>query len=260
MIGFDGMFHMSDEVQVSRVRVPRFMIFSVAVNASLQTLSMLILLFTIGKVDRVSASSLSIIEVYYQATGSRAATNIFLFMLLFIILLSVFNVLTSVSRRAQAFAQDARLPFSRVITKVHPKLQISLNALLLVASCSCLLALINVTSTFAYDALIGLPAIGLWISYFFPILLILLCRLNYRSSAQIVWAPLKLGKAGLPINVSAMWYIVFILIWIPFSAILPVNRLNLNYAGPIFGAVVTGGLLDWYLSGRIRFRLPVARG
>ena len=32
----------------------------------------------------------------------------------------------------------------------------------------------------------------------------------------------------------------------------------MNYAGPVFGAVIVGALLDWMISGRKRFEVPVA--
>ena len=56
-----------------------------------------------------------------------------------------------------------------------------------------------------------------------------------------------------------MCYIVFVLIWMPFPAFLPVDSVNMNYAGPIVAAVILGALVDWVISGRIRFQVPVAR-
>jgi choline transport protein len=90
---------MSEEVKGARVQLPRAMIFSVVVNAVMPCLYMITVLFTIGgDATRVSAAPLPIIEVYYQATESRAATNIFVFILSFIISVSFVNVFASVSR------------------------------------------------------------------------------------------------------------------------------------------------------------------
>jgi choline transport protein len=258
MLGFDGVLHMSDEVKRARIRVPRSMIFSVVVNAIMQFLYMITVLFCIGDVDRVSASPLPIIEVYYQATGSRAATNIFVFMFMFIIFVSFFNVFASVSRLVWAFAMDEGIPFSRLFGRVHAKLEIPVNALRFVAVCICLLALINIGSSTAFNALISLPALALYISYFFPIFFSFWRRLFNSSVSSIPWGPFKLDKLGPYVNFGAMSYIIFVLIWMPFPAALPVDGSNMNYAGPIVGVVIVVAMADWSLNGRKRFRVPVA--
>jgi amino acid transporter len=234
------------------------MIFSVVVNGIMQFLYLITVMFTIGDVNRVSASPLPIAEVYYQATGSRAATNLFMFNFIYILFVSFFNIFASVSRLIWAFSRDDGLPFSHVFAKVDPKLKMPVNALCLVAVCVCLLALINVGSSTAFNAFISLPAMGLYTSYFFPIFFLLWHRLSSARPAPIPWGPFKLGKAGPYINAGAICYIIFTLIWMPFPGELPVNRLNMNYAGPILGAVILLGTLDWCWKGRKRFRVPVA--
>lgn len=257
-LGFDGVLHMSDEVKQVRVRVPRSMIFSVVVNAIMQFLYMITVLFCIGDVTRVSTSALPIIEVYYQSTGSRAATNLFVLMLLFIIFVSFFNVFASVSRLLWAFSRDDGLPFSNFFVKIHPRLKMPMNALCAVAVCICLLALINIGSSTAFNAFISLPALALYISYLFPILFLFWRRLSSTDPTSIPWGPFKLGKTGPFINAGAIGYIIFVLIWMPFPSVLPVDAVNMNYAGPIVGAVVVAAMLDWCLFGKKRFRVPVA--
>lgn len=248
---------MSDEVKKARIRVPRSMITSVVLNSILQFTYMLTVLFTIGDVEIVTADPLPIIQVYYQATGSKPATNLFVSIFAIVIFVSFFNVFASDSRLLWAFARDNGLPFSSVFSKVHPTLKVPVNAILLVGSCLCILALINIGSSTAFNAFISLPALALYISYFFPIFFLFLRRLS-RARKSIPWGPFKLGVYGPFVNLGAMCYLVFSLIWMPFPTVLPVDRLNFNYAGPIVGAVIIGALLDWCISGRKRFQVPVA--
>jgi amino acid transporter len=257
LAGFDGVLHMSDEVKKARLHVPRSMITSVILNAVMQFAYVITVLFTIGDVDVVSKDFLPIIQVYYQATGSKAATNLFVIMLGIIIFVAFFNVFASVSRLAWAFSRDNGLPFSTFFAKVHPTLHMPLNALVLVGTCLVLLAIINIGSSTAFNAFISLPAIGLYISYFFPIFFLFIRRFN--NSQPIPWGPFHLGFWGPIINLGAMCYIIFILIWMPFPSFLPVNGLTMNYAGPIIGAVILGALVDWCISGRKRFQVPIAR-
>lgn len=257
-LGFDGVLHMSDEVKKANVQLPRSMITSVVLNAVMQFLFMITVLFTIGNAEAVAADPLPIIQVYYQATGSKPATNLFVAMFGLIIFISFFNVFASVSRLLWAFSRDNGLPFSTIFARVHPRLKMPLNALILVGCCLCILALINIGSSTAFNAFISLPALALYISYFFPIFIFFFRRLS-RAHQSIPWGPFKLGIFGPFINLGALCYIIFTVIWMPFPTILPVNSLNFNYAGPLVGAVIIGAILDWCVSGRKRFQVPVAR-
>jgi choline transport protein len=251
--------HMSDEVKKTRIRVPRSMIFSVVLNAIMQFAFLTTVLFTIGDPAVVAADPLPIIQVYYQATGSKAATNLFVIVICIIIFVSFFNVFASVSRLIWAFSRDNGLPFSSTFAKVHPTLKMPLNALILLGSCLCLLAIINVGSTTAFNAFISLPALGGYISYFIPILFIFMRRLSSSHPTPIPWGPFRLGKLGPFINFAAMVYILFVLCWLPLPSLRPVDRETMNYAGPIAGAVILFAIGDWCVSGRKRFKVPVLR-
>jgi amino acid transporter len=259
--GFDGVLHMSDEVKRARIHIPRSMIMSVVMNALMQFAYMIALLFTIGNVDKVASSPtlLPIIEVYYEATESKAATNLFVAMLAIIIFIAFFNVFASVSHLLWAFAGDNGLPFSKTFRYVHPTLKIPLNALILIGVCICLLALVNIGSSTAFNALISLPALALYISYLFPIFFLFTRRVSRSRKKSIPWGPFRLGRAGPFVNLAAMGCLIFVVIWMPFPTILPVSGTTMNYAGPLVGAVVLGALLDWIISGRNRFQTPTLR-
>jgi amino acid transporter len=248
---------MSDEVKQARTRVPRSIIFSVVVNGLMQSIYMITVLFTIGDAERVSTSPLPIMEVYYQATGSKAATNLFVFMLIYIIFASFFNVLASVSRLIWAFSRDGGLPRSSTFAKVHPKLRVPVNALCFSALCVCILALINVGSSTAFNAIISLTALGLYLSYFLPILFLLLRRMSSSKPSPIPWGPFRLGTTGPFVNAGALCYILFTFMWMPLPTVLPVDRFNMNYAGPILGGIIIGAALDWSWNGKKRFQVPV---
>lgn len=96
------------------------MVASVLMNSIMQFAYILCLLFTIGDVDKVANTPtlLPIIEVYYEATGSKHAANLFVVMLAIIIFISFFNVFASVSRLVWAFSRDKGLPFSSVFGAV----------------------------------------------------------------------------------------------------------------------------------------------
>jgi choline transport protein len=118
------------------------------------------------------------------------------------------------------------------------------------------LALIYIGSTTAFNALISLPLITLYISYVIPILFLLIRKVRGQHPQ---YGPFKLGRWGIPVNLFAVLYILYVLSFIPLPTIMPVTALNMNYAGPIVLAIILMAITDWVLSGRFRFNIPVLK-
>ena len=233
------------------------------------------LLFTIGDIDQVvnSPTGLPLIEVYYQATKSVPATNFLVIMPALMLCFGQFNDYASVSRLVWQFSKDNGLPFSNFFSRVsvflrgaltillnslmqvHPKLKLPLNALALVSITSFIISIFYVISTTAFNAIISLATISLTFSYFPPIFFVTVQKLRGNPPQ---YGPFKLGRYGVLVNILALLYLVFVITWMPFPTNLPVTASNMNYAGPLLGAVIIGALLDWIISGRKRFQMPVA--
>jgi len=141
-----------------------------------------------------------------------------------------------------------------LITKVHPTLKLPLNALGLVSTISFLLSIIYVISSTAFNAIISLQTISLSVSYIPPILFFMLKKIR---GEHISYGPFKLGRYGIATNILALAYLLFVIVWMPFPTMLPVKGSNMNYAGPLMGAIIVGALLDWLISGHKRFKVPV---
>lgn len=94
----------------------------------------------------------------------------------------------------------------------------------------------------------------LYVSYIIPILLLVMKRIRKEP---IAFGPWTLGKWGLPVNIFAIVFAVFICIFVPFPTILPVTAINMNYCGPVFGGLIILLLLDWVFRGRRTFRGPL---
>jgi choline transport protein len=110
-----------DEVKRVRTRVPASIITSTVSNAIMQYAFAICLLFTIGDIDKVTntKTGLPLIEVYYLATKSKAATNVLVVATSFVITIAIFNNYASVSRLAWAFARDNGMPFANVFSQVR---------------------------------------------------------------------------------------------------------------------------------------------
>jgi choline transport protein len=131
-----------------------------------------------------------------------------------------------------------------------------LNALGLVIVIVVLLTLISIGNTAAFFAILSLNTLALYISYVMPIIFFTLAKLR---GDHIPYGPFKLGKFGLAINIFSVLYGIFIIIFLPFPPFLPVTGANMNYGGPVMGAVILFALADWVISGHKRFKVPIQR-
>ncbi|KAF2816758.1 amino acid transporter [Mytilinidion resinicola] len=255
LTGFDGVLHLSNEMKDAPKKVPTSMALGVIINGILAFGFILTLLFFIGDPMEalLSPTGYPVIQIYLNATGSLAGATT---LTCFIIIPSVicnFSVYASVTRLVWAFARDKGLPFSSYFAYVHPTLRMPTRALGLVATICALIGLITVGNTSAFYAVISLGAIALYISYIVPIFLFLLRKIQGEHPH---YGPFSLGKFGLAINIYAVIWCLFCIVWLPFPSVVPVTAANFNYAGPIMLFVIFLALCDWFTSGHKRFTIP----
>lgn len=118
----------------------------------------------------------------------------------------------------------------------------------------CLLGLINIASTTAFNAILSLATLSLYISYLMPIVIFAVRKIQQQP---IRYGPFRLGAFGLYINIFAVVYGVFICIFLPFPPEQPVTETNMNYSSPVFGFVLLFSLCDWFVRGRKRYIGPI---
>jgi choline transport protein len=111
---------MSEEVRNSAITVPRILIWTIVINGAMALGFMLTILFCIGNVEDAlnTPTGFPIIQVFYQATGSKAAATVMEICVIIIGFAASFANLASVSRLTWAFARDGGLPFSNFFSYV----------------------------------------------------------------------------------------------------------------------------------------------
>jgi choline transport protein len=118
-----------------------------------------------------------------------------------------------------------------------------------------LIMLINLGSTLALEAILSLSTVALYLSYLMPITFFMIKRWQGDIPTH---APFRLGKWGLPINLFALAFGIFMIIFLPFPTFLPLTWNTMNYAGPILGAIIIFSLIDWFTTGKRRFVVPTS--
>jgi hypothetical protein len=110
------------------------MVLAVSINSIIALGYLIALLFCIGDVDAAvsTPTGFPIIEIYYQATKSKAGTTVLVVMLLFSNTVALFGVFASVARLTWAFARDNGMPFARYFSHVSAPLETQVPSKLVV--------------------------------------------------------------------------------------------------------------------------------
>lgn len=258
-LGFDGAVHMSEEVRNPAKVVPRIIVQSVIINGVLAFAFGLILLFFISNAEKAltTPTGFPSIEIFYEATNSVKAATAMQCAIGVIGLMSSIGVVASVSRLTWAFARDGGLPYSKFFAHIDDRFHVPFRSIGLVCVVVVLLSLINIGSTTGLSAILALSTCSLYISYLIPIVLLIRRRLD-KSGPSIPWGPWTMGpRLGLAVNIYAVIFGVFIVVFSPFPTEIPVSASNMNYAGPVFGGMAVLLVIDWLVRARKTFQGPL---
>lgn len=166
LTGFDAVAHMIEEIPNPTVRGPRVMLMCVAMGLGTGLVFQICLLFIIRDVDAVvTAATGPLIEIYLQATDSKVGTVCLVLFPLVCLVFGTVGIMATSTRMVYAFARDRGLPFSRVFAKVHPRVGIPVNALLLTNAVVIIFGLIYLGSTSAFNAILSAAVVALAVSY-----------------------------------------------------------------------------------------------
>jgi len=138
--------------------------------------------------------------------------------------------------------------------QVHPTYRIPARAIAVVTTVVMALSAINIGSTVAFNAVLSLSSLALFVSYLIPITCLIIKRLRRE---KVVFGPFCLGRFGLAINLFAWAFGLFICIFLPFPPTNKVTGSTMNYAGPVFGLCLLVALVDWFARGRKHFQGPL---
>ena len=240
------------------VGVPRAMIGSILVNGVMGFAFIITLLFCMGDLDSAlsTTAGFPIIQIFYNVTwGNLRAASALTSAIIVIAVLSTIPLVCSASRTFWALARDSGLPFSHILSQVNKKRGIPTLTVFLTCGLLALLGLLNSASTSAFNAILSLSVIGLYISYVMAVITMLYRRL--REPGELQYGPFRLGRAGVPVNVISILYTLFTSVFLLFPPYRPVTALNMNYACVVLPAVLAFSGVYWLVRGRKVYRGPL---
>ncbi|KAJ6442481.1 putative monooxygenase [Purpureocillium lavendulum] len=198
-IGPDSATHMSEEIRDASITLPRAMMWTIIINGLLGFAMLVTFCFCLGDVGTILSNPnvMPFVQSFLIATKSPAGTSAMTGITIILTTCGCITNVATASRQMFAFAGDSGLPFSRFLARVHPKLGIPLNAVILSFAISILLSLINIGSTVAFNAIASLGTAALISSYIISIICIALKRYRAEklpSAHSMNWNVLIFGR------------------------------------------------------------------
>lgn len=254
LTGYDATAHMIEEIPNAAVEGPKIMVYCVAIGVFTGFVFLSSLLFVSGPIEQVIESPAGPLGyIIFHATGSRAGTVCLLIFPLVCLLFAAISIMTTSSRMTYAFARDGGLPFSRIFARVHPKLDVPLQALGLTNLVVLIFGLIFLGSSSAFNAIVSASVVALGLSYGIPVAINCLRGRKMLPSTRSFVLPEWFAWFA---NLLGVAYVILTTVLFVFPPELPVTGSNMNYCIVAFAIVLLISVIQWFVDGRKNYHGP----
>ncbi|KAL9480983.1 hypothetical protein ACSS6W_005769 [Trichoderma asperelloides] len=250
---FDSVAHMIEEIPNAAMEGPKIMVICVGIGTFTGAIFLIVLLFVAGNIDDVISSAAGpLLQILIHATSNTAGAICLLMLPLVCLIFATFSVMTTSSRMIFAFARDGGLPASKFFARVHPRLGLPLNALILTSVVVIIFGLIFLGSSSAFNAIISASVVTLDLSYGLPIMVN--CLQGRKKLPERKWVlPSWFGWTA---DIISLSYIALTTVLFVFPPVLPVTGSNMNYCIVAFAIIIAISLFQWIIDGRKNFTGP----
>ena len=172
-------------------------------------------------------------------------------------------------------SRDNGLPFSNWITRISPRFQTPVNAILFTAGYTTVMSLLNVRNTAALETLLSLSNVALMAvrvlmqeqryqligpcprkSYALSIGCLALQRVRGHPLPRACWS---LGKAGLPVNCVGLFYTSWSFFWSLWPSEYHPTLSSFNWACVLFVGLVGIACCLHHFGARQKYHTPVVK-
>lgn len=169
-VGADASVHLAEEVSDAAVNIPRVITTSMLLNGVIGFVMMVTLLFCLGDVNTVlnTETGFPFIQVFHDNIKSIPWATVMGAIILILTWACATGITTSASRMTWAFARDRGVPFASTLMKVDRRTRVPIIAVGVVVMFACLLSLIYIGSSVAFNDVISLTITGFYGSYLVP--------------------------------------------------------------------------------------------
>ncbi|KAI3858783.1 hypothetical protein MKX03_033736 [Papaver bracteatum] len=258
--GYDASAHMTEETKNADTNGPKGIISAIGISVIVGWGYLLGITFAVTNIPHLldtnnDAGGYAVAQVFYEAFKSRFGSGVGGIICLGVVAVAIFfcgmSSVTSNSRMVYAFSRDGAMPYSSVWHKVN-KYEVPINAVWLSVCISFCMALTSLGSLVAFQAMVSIATIGLYIAYALPIFFrVTLARKRF------VPGPFNLGRYGLFVGWVAVIWVAIITILFSLPVAYPITTDTLNYTPVAVGGLLIVIVSWWILSARHWFKGPV---
>ncbi|XP_038981582.1 amino-acid permease BAT1 homolog [Phoenix dactylifera] len=260
LIGYDASAHMTEETKNADKNGPKGIISAIGISIIAGWGYLLGITFAVNNIPYLlstdnDAGGYAIAEVFYLAFKSRYGSGVGGIICLGIVAVAIFfcgiSSVTSNSRMAYAFSRDRAMPLSSLWHKVN-KQEVPLNAVWLSAFISFCMALTSLGNLVAFQAMVSIATVGLYIAYALPIFF----RVTVARKS-FVPGPFNLGRYGILVGWVAVLWVATITVLFSLPVAYPITKDTLNYTPVAVGGLFILTVSSWILSARHWFKGPI---
>ncbi|KAI0137522.1 amino acid permease [Xylariales sp. AK1849] len=254
LTGFDGVVHMIEEIPEPHIQGPRIMVYCIGIGMGSGFVFLSCLLFCINNLDDVIDSAAGpLLQIFMDATNNKAGSTCLLMFPLVCMLFTTTSIMATSSRMSYAFARDRGLPFSSVFAKVHPTLDVPLNALIWTTAWVVIFGCILLGSDSTFSAITAASVVALGVTYAIPPSINCLRGRKMLPDDRAFKLPEIVGWIFNLVGIA--WTILTTVLFV-FPPELPVDSQNMNYCIVAFGVILLIAGLTWIFDGRKHYVGP----
>jgi len=140
--------------------------------------------------------------------------------------------------------------------QVNPRFHVPANAIITTALFTCIVSLINIGSTVAFNAVLSLASTAMMGTYVISIGCVTYRRITHMPLPRSRWS---LGKAGIWVNCIALLYTSWAFVWSLFPNAYAVTPQNFNWASVLFVGLMGVAAVLYWTGARHTYEGPVAK-
>ncbi|KAL5226369.1 hypothetical protein ABZP36_014634 [Zizania latifolia] len=258
LFGYDISAHMVEETKHADRSGPNGIITSVVLATVFGWIYLLALTSVVTDIPYLlspgnDAGGYAIAQALYTAFHRRYGSGVGGIACLGVVAVAVFLCgvasVTSNSRTAYAFSRDRAMPLSRVWCRVN-KHEVPINVVWLGVAVAFVMALTSLGSQVAFQAMISIATLGMYISYALPVFF----RVT-TGRRSFVPGPFHLGKYGVVVGWAGVVWVTTVTVLFSLPVAYPVdNKETFNYTPVAVGGVLLFSVGAWVLHARFWFQ------